>query len=71
MAIEKVGQIVAHLIKGNSGRFANTMFYFLRANHGNTCQAEVRRKKDDLGDWQGLQVPCTLQFSERKNLHKN
>ena len=67
MAIEKAGQIVAHLIKGNSGRFAKTIFCFLHAKHGNTCQVEVRGKKDNLGDWQGLQVPCTLQFSEGKN----
>ena len=31
--------------------------------HGNTCQVEVRGKRVNLGDGQGLQVPCTFQFS--------
>ena len=43
VAVEKEGQIVGHLNKGNSGRFAKTLFYFLRANHGNTCRAYSRK----------------------------
>ena len=39
--VQKEGQIVRHLNKGNSGRLAKTIFYLLRANHGNTCQVEV------------------------------
>ena len=40
-----------------------TIFYFLRASHGNTCQVEVREKRVNLGDEQGVKVPRTLQFS--------
>ena len=58
VAVEKEGQIVGHLNKVNPGRFSKTIFYFLRANHGNTCQVEVRGKSVNLGDGQGLQVPC-------------
>ena len=39
--VEKEGQIVGHLNKGNSGRFAKITFYFLRENHGNTYQVKV------------------------------
>ena len=63
VAGEKEGQTVGHLNKGNSGRFVKSIFYFLRAKHGNTCQVEVRGKRINLGDGQGLQVPFTLQFS--------
>ena len=38
VAVEKEGQIDGHLNKGNSGRLAKAIFYFLRANHGNTSQ---------------------------------
>ena len=38
---EKESQENGHLNKGNSGCFSKTIFHFLRANHGNTCQVEV------------------------------
>ena len=63
LAVEKEGQIVGPLKKRNVGPLAKTIFCFLRANHGNTCQVEVRRKRVNIGDGQGLQLPCTLQFS--------
>ena len=46
------GQIVGHLNKG--------IFYLLLANHRKTCQVEVRGKRINLDDGQGLQVACTL-----------
>ena len=39
VAVEKEDQIVGHLNKRNSGCFAKTTFYFLRANHGNTLSS--------------------------------
>ena len=65
VAVEKEGQITGHQNKGKSGRFAKAIFSFLRAKHGNTCQVEVRRKKVNLGDEQGLQVYCSV-FRKRK-----
>ena len=62
MTVEKEGQIVGHLNKENSDRFAKTIFYFLRANYGNTCQVEIRGERVNSGDGQGLQVPYTFQF---------
>ena len=63
VAVKKEGQIAGHLNKGNLGYFAKTIFYFLRANHGNTCQVEFQGERINLGDGQGLQVACILQFS--------
>ena len=50
LAVEKEGQIVGHLNRRNSGRFAKTAFYFLRANNENICQVQVRGKKVNLGE---------------------
>ena len=41
VVVQKESQIVGQLNKGNLGRLAKPIFYFLRANHGNTCQVEV------------------------------
>lgn len=71
VAVEKEGQIVGHLNKTNSGRFAKIIFFFLCANHVNTtCHVEVRGKRVNLCDGQGLQVPCSLQFSGEEKYRK-
>ena len=49
------------LTKGKYGRFAKTIFILLRANHGHYCRVEGKRV--NLGDGQGLQIPCTLHFT--------
>ena len=41
VAVQIEGQIVGHLNKGNLARLIKPIFYFLRANHGNTCQVKV------------------------------
>ena len=48
VAVEKEGQIVEHLNKGNSGRFAKIIFYFLRTDHGNAYQVIVRGTRVNL-----------------------
>ena len=35
-------EIVGHIKKGDNGRFARTIFYFLRAAADNRCRATVR-----------------------------
>ena len=71
VAVEKEDQIVALLNETNSGRFAKIIFFFLCANHGNTtCHVEVRGKRVNLCDGQGLQVPCSLQFSGEEKYRK-
>ena len=52
--------IGGYLIKGITGRFAKTIFYFLRANHGNICTAEVAGKPVNLGNGKAMQA---LNFS--------
>ena len=49
-------------MKGKSGRFAKTIFYFLRADKKNDCAVVVTGKAINRGDGEGMQVPCTLNF---------
>ena len=61
------GTIVGHLKKGKSGRLTKTIFYHLRSHPQVNCTAKVTGKRLNLGDGEGLQVPCILQFTgERK-----
>ena len=52
--------IVDHLNKGTTGRSAQMIFYFLKANHGNICIDEVTGKPVNLGDGKEMQ---TFNFS--------
>ena len=56
-----------HLKKGEYGRFAKTIFYYLPSHPDAKCTAIVTGKRFNLGDGEGLQVPCTLKIKgERK-----
>ena len=55
-------EIVGHLKKGRTGRFAKTVFYFLRADEKGLCVAIVKRKAVNFGDGEGMQVLCTHHF---------
>ena len=56
VAVEGCSDVVGHLSKGRSARFAKTISYFLRAT-------EVTGKSVNLGNAEGLQIPCILHFS--------
>ena len=49
-------EIVWHLKKGRTGRFAKAVFYFLRADEKGSCTAVVQGKAVNLGDGEGMQV---------------
>ena len=56
------GSIFGHLMKGKSGRFAKTIFYFLRASENNECKVRITGKAVNQGDNKGMKVPCILMF---------
>ena len=56
-------KIMGHLKKGTSGRFAKTIFYFLRSDAYSSAWAKVTGKRCNLGDGEGMQVPCKLRLS--------
>ena len=62
-AVKICGDVVGHLSKRQSARFAKTVSYFLRASNENCCRVEVPCKRVNLGDEEGLQIPCILHFS--------
>ena len=50
VAVERCGDVVGHLSKGRSARFAKTVSYFLRASNENCCRVEVTDKRVNLGN---------------------
>ena len=62
VSVQHDDEVVGHLMKGKSGRFAKTIFYFLRADKKNDCTVVVTGKAINRGDREGMQVPCTLNF---------
>jgi len=46
--------VVGHLKKGKSGRFAKTVFYFLRGDKDSSCSTIMRGKPVNLGDGEGI-----------------
>ena len=62
-AVERCGDVVGHLSKGRSARFAKTVLYFLRASNENCCRVDVTDKREHLGNGEGLQTTCIIYFS--------
>ena len=54
--------VVGHLMKGKTGRFAKTIFYFLRESQYNRCNVRVTGKAVNQGDGKGMKIPCMLTF---------
>ena len=68
VAVKKNNVVVGHLPLGCSGKFAKTIFYFLRADEWSECKVIVTGKPVNRGDGDGMQVPCLLKFHEQKSL---
>ena len=66
VCVEKNQTVVGHLKKGDSGKFAKTIFYFLRSDTYCNCYAEVSGKRCNLKDGEGLQVPCKIIITRLK-----
>ena len=58
----KDGDVIGHLPLGKSGKFAKTVFYFLKSNKNHHCKITVTGKATDAGDGLGMKVPCQLFF---------
>ena len=62
------GKIVGHLKKGTSGRSAKAIFYFLRSDAYSSAWAKVTGKRCNLGDGEGMQIPCKLSLSGQQKV---
>ena len=60
VAVKKDEKVIGHLPLGENGKFAKTIFYFLRADPYVKCNKTVVGKAVNLGDGDGMQVPCIL-----------
>ena len=58
VCVLKDGKVVGHLKKGSNGRFAETIFYFLRSDTYAKCYVKITGKPENLADGEGMQVPC-------------
>ena len=63
VCVEKDKKVVGHLKKGESGKFAKIIFYFLRSDPYSSCIAAISGKRCNLKDGEGLQVPCKLDMT--------
>ena len=54
---------MGHLQRRKNGRFAKTIFYFLRADAHGSCGVIIEGKAVNLGDREGMLVPCRLKLS--------
>ena len=68
VCVKKSNIIVGHLPLGKSGRFAKTIFYFLRADSYAECNVKITGKAVNLGDGEGMKVPCLLNIVGRKDM---
>ena len=58
-------KVVEHLKRRENGRFARTILYFLRADPSSSCRLLIiKGKAVNLGDGEGMQVPCKLTISQ-------
>ena len=64
VCVLKDGEVVGHLKRGKLGRFAKTIFYFLEADQHSSCSVIIKADKAvNVGDGEGMQVPCKLRIS--------
>ena len=56
-------KVIGHLPLGKSGKFAKTIFYFLKAAKENRCQIIVLGKVVNKNDGLGMKVPSRLIFT--------
>ena len=57
----KDGDVIGYFSLGKSGKFAKTVFYFLKSDKNHHC-ATVTGKATNASDGHGMKVPCQLFF---------
>ena len=70
VAITKDTRVIGHLKKGKTGRYAKTVFYFLRANLMNTISITVTGKGLTLEMGKACKFPAQFYSKEKKNILK-
>ena len=60
---------IGYLPLGKDGKSAKTTFYFLRADGYASCNVLIKGKSVNLGDGNGMQVLCSLNFVGRNEVY--
>ena len=66
VGVEKDQTFVGHFKKGDSVKFGNMVFYFLRSDNYFSCYAKVSGKRCNLEDGEGLHVSCKVIITGQK-----
>ena len=66
VCVKKENEIVGNIPLGKDGKFAKTVFYFLKADEYDSRNVLIKGKPVNLGDGDGMQVSCTLNFVGQK-----
>ena len=66
--VKKNECMVGHLPLGKTGNFVKTIFYFLRAHKYSICEVENTGKHVNLGDGEGMDVPCKVKLKGSSKL---
>ena len=61
--VDNENNVIGHLPKGRCGKYAKTIFYFLKTDSLNICHVKITEKAVNLGDNKGMRIPCLLQFT--------
>ena len=67
-SVKKDGKVVGHLPLVENGKFPIRILYFLRADPYGKCNITATGKAVNLGDGDGMQVPCILHLSGQKSM---
>ena len=62
VCVKKENEIHGHLPLGKDGKFCENCVLFLRADEYGLCKVLIKGKPLNLGDGDGMQVSCTLNF---------
>ena len=68
VCVKKNTSIVGHLPLGKNGKFAKMIFCLLRVDQDAECKVVITGKKVNLGDGDGMQVPCKLKISDPRKM---
>ena len=63
VAVKKKKKLVGRLAKGKTGRFAKTIFYFLKSCDDNYCYVKATGKAINERNGMVMKVPCKLLIS--------
>ena len=59
--VDNENDVIGHLPNRKSGKYAKTIFYFLKTDPSNICDVKTAGKAANLGDNKGMRIPSLTQ----------